>query len=113
MPEDYRPNDNQRPPKPGGDSRFPHAGGCSDRHPGFLPLLFMLRRQADTRYQQISPSEFFTRLAATQIVSGTITFRSAISTAGDYREISTRGRWPTGQTEAGRNKETASARAWR
>ncbi|MBL9128542.1 MAG: AAA family ATPase, partial [Verrucomicrobiales bacterium] len=34
----------------------------------------MLRRQADTKDQLLSPHDFFTKLDATQIVSGTITF---------------------------------------
>ncbi len=75
MSDDSRPNDNPRNPKPPGDSRVPARGWLFlIAILGFLPLLFMLRRQADTRYQQLSPHEFFSRLAATQIVSGTITF---------------------------------------
>ncbi len=74
MPDDHRPNENPRAPKPG-DSKVPTRGWLFlIAILGFLPLLFMLRRQGDARYQQITPSEFFSKLAATQIVSGTITF---------------------------------------
>ena len=75
MSDDTRPTENPRPPKPPGDSRVPARGWLFlIAILGFLPLLFMLRRQADTRFQQLTPSEFFTRLASTQIVSATITF---------------------------------------
>ncbi|MCC6231916.1 MAG: ATP-dependent zinc metalloprotease FtsH [Verrucomicrobiales bacterium] len=74
MSEELKPNDNPRQPKPG-DPRVPARGWLFlIAILGFLPLLFMLRRQADTKSNEISSSEFFSKLASTQIVSGTITF---------------------------------------
>lgn len=74
MSDDLKPNENPRPPKPG-DSKVPTRGWLFlIAILGFLPLLFMLRRQADTKDQLLTPFEFYSKLEAGQIVSGTITF---------------------------------------
>jgi cell division protease FtsH len=74
MSDDFKPTENPRPPRPG-DSKVPTRGWLFlIAILGFLPLLFMLRRQADPKYQTLTPYDFFTKLANTQIVSGTITF---------------------------------------
>jgi cell division protease FtsH len=107
MSDDPKPNDNQRTPKPG-DSRVPTRGWLFlIAILGFLPLLFMLRRQADTKYQPLSPSEFFSKLSATQIVSGTITFdpQSPLQEiTGRYLEVRADGQPAT--TDSGQPRET-------
>ncbi|MCC7377636.1 MAG: ATP-dependent zinc metalloprotease FtsH [Verrucomicrobiales bacterium] len=107
MSDDPKPNDNQRTPKPG-DSRVPTRGWLFlIAILGFLPLLFMLRRQADTKYQQLLPSEFFAKLSATQIVSGTITFdpQSPLQEiTGRYTEVRADGQ--PALTESGQPRET-------
>ena len=96
MSDDLKSNENNpRANKPGGEPRMPTRGWLFlIVILGFLPVLFMLRRQADTRHQTLSPSEFFTKLTATQIVSATITFdpQSPLQEiAGKYREVGAEG----------------------
>lgn len=74
MSDDPRQTENPRPPKPG-DSKVPTRGWLFlIAILGFLPLLFMLRRQSDTRFEPLLPAQFFARLASNQIVAATITF---------------------------------------
>jgi cell division protease FtsH len=74
MSDDLKPNEAPRAPKPG-DPRVPTRGWLFlIVILGFLSLLFMLRRQADVKFEPLSSADFFSKLAATQIVSATITF---------------------------------------
>src|SRR5262245_43654825 len=74
MADDNKSHEGGRSPR-GGDTKVPPRGWLLlIALIGFMPLLFMLKRQAETKYTPLSPSEFFSKLEATQIVSGTITF---------------------------------------
>ena len=106
MSDDPRQNENPRPLKPG-DSKVPTRGWLFlIAILGFLPLLFMLRRQADPRFEQLKPAEFFQKLEAKEIVAATITFdpqSSLQEITGRYRES----RPAVEGAEAARPKEVA------
>ncbi len=110
MSEELKPNESPRPPK-GGEGRVPTRGWLFlIAILGFLPLLFMLRRQADTKYQQLTPPEFFAKLESNQIVAATITFdpQSPLQEiTGRYVEAAAAGSGQAVQGEAGGAHETA------
>lgn len=69
------PNDGGRNDKKNGDVKVPARGWILLMAIiAFIPLLWMVRNQAEPKYHTLSPFQFFQKLDASNIISGTITY---------------------------------------
>jgi cell division protease FtsH len=75
MANDNKSNDGGKNDKKNGDVKVPARGWILLMAViAFIPLLMMVRNQAETKFHPLRPNEFLQKVDANQITSGTITF---------------------------------------
>src|SRR5438094_7014642 len=75
MANDKKSNDGGKNDKKNGEVKVPARGWILLMAViAFIPLLMMVRNQAETKYHSLKPNEFLQKVDDNQILAGTITF---------------------------------------